>query len=68
MLRTILLVLPMFALLGVAIYYVAVGWTIGEATHVGAAGYIAMALGIVATLAVAGVLITLLLWRGSGDR
>ena len=67
MLRTILLVLPIFALLVFAIYYVAVGWTMGADVHVGTAGYVAMILGVFATLALAAVLITLLLRKGPDE-
>jgi hypothetical protein len=65
--RTILFVLPAFILLAVAVWYVAVGWSMGEGTHVGAAGYIAMVMGVLATFALAAVLILLLLRRGPGD-
>ena len=66
--RTALLILPIAAVFGIAVYYMIFAWGIGGDVQIGAAGYIAMVLGVVVTLALAGVLIALLLRRDpTGD-
>jgi hypothetical protein len=61
MFRTILLTMPILAVFGIAIYYLVFAWHLGGDVRMGAAGWIAMVLGVVFTLALAGVLVTLLL-------
>ena len=61
--KTVLLLLPIVALFLFALYYMVFAWTLGNGVQVGAAGYIAMVLGVVVTLGLAGVLIPLLLRR-----
>jgi hypothetical protein len=59
--RTILLTMPILAVFGIAIYYMIFAWQLGGDVRMGAAGWIAMILGVVFTLALAAVLVTLLL-------
>jgi hypothetical protein len=63
MLRTILLVLPILGVFGIAIYYMVFAWQIGGPSHMDTAGWVAMVLGVVVTLALSAVLVTLLLRR-----
>ena len=65
--KTILLILPIAGVFALAVYYVTFAWNIGGNVQVGTNGYIAMGLGIVATLALAAVLISLLLRRGPDE-
>ncbi len=67
MLKTMLMTLPIVALFAYAVYYLLVAWHFGDDVQVGAAGYIAMGLGVAGTLALAGVLIVLLLRRGPDE-
>jgi uncharacterized BrkB/YihY/UPF0761 family membrane protein len=67
MLRTIVLVLPILGVFGIALYYMVFAWQIGGPSHMDAAGWTAMILGIVVTLALSAVLVTLLLRRGPDD-
>jgi prepilin signal peptidase PulO-like enzyme (type II secretory pathway) len=63
MLRTILLVLPILGVFGIAVYYMVFAWQLGGPSHMDTAGWIAMVLGVVFTLSLAAVLVTLLLRR-----
>lgn len=73
MLRTILLVLPILAVFLFAVYYMIFAWNAGGDVEMHASGWVAMALGVVFSFALAAVLIVLLLRRdpeepGSGQR
>lgn len=58
----VLLVLPVVALLGLAVYAAVGAWnTVGE-VEMGGHGVVAMVLGVVATIGLAGVLVGLLLY------
>ena len=61
--RTVLLILPALLLLALAVRYMVVGWNSAGGVAIGTNGLIAMVAGVVVTLALAGVLITLLLRR-----
>jgi hypothetical protein len=63
MLRTILLTLPILGVFGIAVYYLVFAWSLGGPVQMGAAGWIAMVLGVVFTLGLTAVLVTLLLRR-----
>ncbi|CAH2603996.1 conserved protein of unknown function [Rhodovastum atsumiense] len=61
--RTLLLILPAVLLLAFALWYMVTGWNLAGETQIGTNGVIAMVLGVVVTLGLAAVLITLLLRR-----
>jgi hypothetical protein len=65
--QTLLLVLPILMVLGLAVYYLLFAWSIGGHVAIGAAGWIAMALGVVFTLGLTAVLVMLLLHRGPDE-
>jgi hypothetical protein len=67
MLRTFLLIVPIAALFIVAIYYMVFAWNSAGDTEMDASGYVAMVLGVVFSLALAGVLIALLLRRNRDE-
>lgn len=65
--RTILLILPILAVFAVAVYYFVFAWQISGNAQIGTAGWIAMVLGVVFTLGLTAVLVTLLLRRGPDE-
>jgi hypothetical protein len=60
--RIVLLVLPLLALLVFAIYAAVTGWNMAGGTQIGGNAIVAMVLGIVFTLALAGGLVWLLIY------
>ena len=63
-----ILIAVLLALLAIAIYIAVSGWeTGGGGTDVSTAGYVAMALGIIATLAL-GIGLMVLMFRSDNDR
>ncbi len=69
-LKIALLMLPVLALLGLAIYVAQVSWGLGGDVEMGGHGVVAMLLGVVFSLLLGGVLIGLLLYsrRHGHDR
>ena len=68
---TILVVIVLLGLLGLAIYVGIAGWNMGAdgtGGEMSAAGYIAMALGIVVTLALGAGLMALMYYSSKHDR
>ena len=67
MLRTILLILPILALLMFALYYVIFAWNSAGAVEMHTSGWVAMVLGVLLSFGLAAVLISLLLRRGPDE-
>lgn len=60
-------ILPILAVFAVAVYYFVFAWQISGNAQIGTAGWIAMVLGVVFTLGLTAVLVTLLLRRGPDE-
>jgi ABC-type Co2+ transport system permease subunit len=67
MLRNILLVTPIAAVFVFAVYYMLFAWSSPGDVDMHASGYIAMTIGVVASFALAAVLIVLLLHRNKDE-